>query len=267
MNHNKVALLILSCDKFSDLWEGHIKLLDKNWPDRNMETYIVTDKETEITFPGINIISAGSDSEWSQRLYYALDLITTEYVFVVLDDYYLVDKVSNGVIESLLTAMDSNDLDYIRLYKRPKRGSLGPVPGCEMLNKIDTNVTYTVNLYAGLWKRDFLKSAARAPVNAWKFEVSLSRHAKEYNANCCVCKANVYKILDVVRKGKILHKAARYFKNNPGIYAGDREIQSWSYEIRLNIKTWIGRIFPRWANELFRVILRKFGYHFYRDDV
>lgn len=29
-----MTMLILSCDKFSDLWDGHIKLLEKNWPDQ-----------------------------------------------------------------------------------------------------------------------------------------------------------------------------------------------------------------------------------------
>ena len=51
-----MTMLILSCDKFSDLWDGHIKLLEQNWPDRDMETYIVTDAPTDKKYTGIRII-------------------------------------------------------------------------------------------------------------------------------------------------------------------------------------------------------------------
>lgn len=46
-----MTMLILSCDKFSDLWDGHIKLLEKNWPDRDMDTIIVTDAPSHRDYP------------------------------------------------------------------------------------------------------------------------------------------------------------------------------------------------------------------------
>ena len=46
-----MTMLILSCDKFSDLWDGHIKLLEENWPDRDMETFIVTDAPSDKSYP------------------------------------------------------------------------------------------------------------------------------------------------------------------------------------------------------------------------
>ena len=45
--NKKMTMLILSCDKFSDLWDGHVKQLEKYWPDRNVDTYIITDKQSE----------------------------------------------------------------------------------------------------------------------------------------------------------------------------------------------------------------------------
>ena len=262
-----ITMLILSCDKFSDLWEGHIKLLRQNWPDRDFQACIVTDAAADKTFDDVKIISAGAEKEWSERLAYALNCVDTDYFFITLDDYYLVNRVSNGSINELIEVMDKEHLDYVRLYKRPKRGTLEQLGSYEGIYRVDLGMTYTVNLYAGIWRRDFIKSITDKPVNAWKYEVNLTRRAKEYGALCCVSRRNEYRILDVVRKGKILHKAARYFKAHPGIYTGNRELQSWSYEIRLNVKTWIGRIMPPCMNNLIRNTARKFGVHFYRDEV
>ena len=43
---DKLTMVIQTCDKFSDLWEGHFKLLNKNWADRQIDTLLVTDEAT-----------------------------------------------------------------------------------------------------------------------------------------------------------------------------------------------------------------------------
>ena len=59
MLKEKLTLVINSCDKFSDLWENHIDILNKSWPDREAETLLVTDKDTSASFEGVEIFSAG----------------------------------------------------------------------------------------------------------------------------------------------------------------------------------------------------------------
>ena len=43
MMENNFSIIISTCDKFSDLWDAHILLLNQNWADRNVETFLVTD--------------------------------------------------------------------------------------------------------------------------------------------------------------------------------------------------------------------------------
>ena len=88
MLKDKITCLIFSCDKFSDLWEGNLKMFRDNWPDRDFETYIVTDKHSERTFPDAKVIAAGDNVEWTDRLKYALQFVKTKYVFLTLDDYF-----------------------------------------------------------------------------------------------------------------------------------------------------------------------------------
>ena len=105
MFENQMTILIMSCDKFSDLWDGHVQLLEQNWGDRGMKTYLVTDKESDKTFEHVTILSTGEDKEWSERLKCALEQVTTEYVFITLDDYFIIKPVSNEKISNILSIM------------------------------------------------------------------------------------------------------------------------------------------------------------------
>ena len=35
-----LSVIISTCDKFSDLWDANIQLLNQNWADRNAETFL-----------------------------------------------------------------------------------------------------------------------------------------------------------------------------------------------------------------------------------
>lgn len=261
-----MTMLILSCDKFSDLWDGHIKLLEQNWPDRDMETFIVTDTPTDKCYPGIQIINAGADVEWSDRLAYALKQVKTDYVFITLDDYFLIKKVDDQSIVDLMSMMEKENIDYVRLFPRPKKATQEELEGYKGVHRIRTTGDYSVNLYSGIWKKQFAESTVRIPLNAWKFEVSLHKRAEEYGANCAVSLRNEFQILDVVRKGKLLHKSAAYFKKHPGIYEGTREINSWGYEIKLTIQQQVARHLPKWAHTRVKAVMRKLGHHYYSDE-
>ena len=259
MLRNKITYLILSCDKFSDLWDANLKMLRSNWPDRTFETFIVTDKETDRTFPDANIIAAGSNLEWSDRLKYALQYVKTDYLFLTLDDYFLVEKVDYKRIEHLVSIMEKDDYSYIRLFKNPKKATGDKVQNEEDLYYINNEVNYSVNLYSGLWSKHFFSYCLKEPRTAWMFEVTLHESAIEYGAHCLVSYSDDYKILDVVRKGKILRSAARYFKKHPGIYDGNREVQSLSYEVKLFIKTFVQEHTPAFLFKFLRKVYVKLG--------
>lgn len=263
MLKDKMTCLIFSCDKFSDLWNGNIKLFNENWTERDFETYIVTDKETDKKIPDIKILAVGADVEWSDRLAYALKQINTDYVFVTLDDYFLIKPVESDTIEKLVDFMSGEKIDYMRLFPDPIRATREKIDGYKGLYRIENSCEYSVNLYQGIWKKDFLKYCVRVPKNAWHFEVELREAAVEYNARCVVSLNEEYKVLDVVRKGKLLRNAAKYFKEHPGIYDGKRPVNTWWYEFRLGVKTYIQIHTPTVLLPIFRKVLSKLGFKFY----
>lgn len=260
-----MTMLILSCNKFSDLWDGHIKLLEQNWQDRDIKTLIVTDSPSNKSYPGIEILSAGTEVEWSDRLAFALKHVDTEYVFVTLDDYFLIKKVNDHSIVSLIKMMEKENIDYVRLFPKPERATKEELSGYSNIHKIDNNIPYCVNLYSGIWKKAFLESTCKTSETAWLYEVSLSKCARDYGATCVVSSRNEFVILDVVRKGKLLHNAAKYFRAHPGIYEGNRPINTWKYELTLGFQIFMADHLPLWAHKPAKRIMNLFGKRFYSD--
>lgn len=264
---DRLTLVIHTCDKFSDLWEGHIRLLNRNWADRNIRTLLVTDKKTDRHFDGVEILAAGDGFELSQRIAVMLEHINTEYLLVTLDDYYPIYPIDTAKIEALVDAMDNERLDYIRLFKRPD--SRDRIDGYDALYRIDLNSkkdsNYLVNSYAGIWRKSFTELTVREKKNAWDYELSLTKIARENDLNCAMSKGKEFETLDVVRKGQLLHKAAKYFKKHPGLYSGDRTVISRSAEIKIGVRTFIKDMTPQAFVDFLKGIMRKFGAEFYSD--
>lgn len=262
MLDDKLTLVIFSCEKFSDLWDGQVRQLEKFWPQRTIETYIVTDEKTEKKYESVKIICAGKGSEFSERVRKAVEHSKTEYVFVTLDDYFLIKNVENKRIEELIEIMDNEKIDYMRLYLRYKKSNKGQLKDYAGIHMVDPSYRYSVNLYPGIWRKSFLEKTIKEERNPWQFEVALPQLAVENHAVCAMSKRNEYVFLDVVRKGKILNKANRYFKKYD-VYHGERQVHSRIYEIRLGVKTLTSRYLPTWLVKRIKKIMQKLGYEFY----
>ena len=127
---------------------------DRNWADRNAETFLVTDKPTDRTFENVTVVAAGEDAEITERLRAVLPLIKTEYILFTLDDYFLTEKISTQAVNEDIQIMNKHRIDYLRLFvmtmkslKNRKAEELEP--GIFLL---DNNAgDYIVSLYAGIW--------------------------------------------------------------------------------------------------------------------
>ena len=65
-----------------------------------------------------------------------------------------------------------------------------------------------------------------------------------------------------MRKGKILHKAARYFRTDP-VYRGERGLCPLSHEIQIAVRTYMTEHLPKGAIDAMKRVMTKFGFKFY----
>ena len=262
MLKDKLTLLIHTCDKFSDLWEVHVMLLNSNWADRNINTLLVTDKDTTKSYEGIKVISAGEGKELPVRAAAALQHIKTEYVLVTLDDYFLTKKIKTKKIGNLIDVMEKENLDYMSLFNDPN--SFDRMRGYKSIYNVKLNGNYKVNLYPGIWRKSFIEKTIKDSMNAWQYEVSLTRIAREIGAKCALSKGKEFEILDVVRKGEILHKANRYLKKH-NLYNGPRKVIKYRDEFKIFVFSTGKKILPQGiANYIKRRLINR-GVRFYSD--
>lgn len=263
----KYDIIISSCNAFSDLWEANIKLLRSNWQNDSQKTLLVTDIKTERNFDGIQVVAAGEGTEISQRLEKALEIVESEYVVFTLDDYFFTEKISNEKIRTAIEFMESEAVDYVQLYPIPK--SFLKRENARQSEKYDgfffrnlDEGDYKVCLTPGIWRTDFMRKTLNGKMNVWQYEVSLTQCAKNLGAVCAVSNNGELPYLDVIRKGKLLRKANRYFKRNP-IYKSERETMKFSDEFILKVRTFIRMRMPK----RFFIAVKKFminrGHSFY----
>ena len=115
--------------------------------------------------------------------------------------YYLAERATNDSIDYLLL--------YDRRYVKKRCYS-----NLETLQKLDLNEPYAINLYPAIWNKRFFMKCVVEGESPWSFEPKLTNLARENNAICFYSKSGSFDILDVVRKGKILHKDNKYFRKN-----------------------------------------------------
>jgi hypothetical protein len=257
------AVLISSCDKFSDLWAEHIRLYRENWQGEYVQTYLVTDKKKDISFEGVEIITAPTNYDFPMRIKYALQYIDTPYVLLTLDDYFTINPIKCNDLLYLTDRVEKEKIDYLMLYDR-RKDNPQKFSSLDVIEKIDLNKKYAVTLYPAIWNKDFLAKTIRDDLSPWLYEVSLTKTALEESANCSFSPAGTFRILDVVRKGKVLHKAAKYFKKH-GIDIGDRPKISRLTEFKLVVMDILDWYAPPWFVGFLKKMGRKFGMRFFSE--
>lgn len=256
-----ISMIIQSCDLFSDIWDAHVSLLEMNFGDRQMETFLVSDKKNSMEFEHVQTLFAGEKAEYSERLSYALEHIKTKYVLLTLDDYFLTKKIDIQRIHELVEIMDKEDMAYLRLFKIPKGKKKTKYEKIHSLTPIEQ---YDVNLYPGIWRVDALKTMITEVQNAWQFEVSLTKKAVNSQFTYFMTKEKVYPILDGVRKGKLLFRSNFFLKHNQ-LYFGKRKRIDFLSVFKIKMMDFAKKILPKkWARKI-KDHLKKKGVHFYSE--
>lgn len=263
MNAENVTLMIQTCEKYSDLWTPHLALLAENWPDCPFRKLLVTDRPTDRTFPGVEVFAAGAGLHAPGRLEAVLPHIDSDYILLTLDDYFPLYPLSTGKILHLAETMEAEGLDYIRLFPDPP--AFRRFPGRKGLFSVDLRTDYAVNLYPGLWRKSFLEATLPGPGDIWAYEVSLTHTARRLNAKCAMTWGREFPVLDVIRKGKLLHWAEKVLKKQ-GIRLEGRQIVPLREEMRIFLFNWGKKLLPRPAARWVKKRLKKRGYTFFTDQ-
>jgi hypothetical protein len=173
---DKMAIVIPSCDKYSDLWRPFFFFFNKYWPDCPYPIYLLGnnlryDDDRVIT------LQLGQDISWSANLMKALDAINYQRILILLEDYFLMEPVNGGLINQYDTIMQREKIAYIRLVPMPP-----PDKDSEFdvrLGIINKGSASKTSLQAAIWDRDSLLYVLERTGSPWEFEIKGSKISSE----------------------------------------------------------------------------------------
>ena len=225
--NNKMAILVLSCDKYSAAWDNFFDIMEKFWPDRNFPCYLATDSK-EYHREGVEVIHFGNIRQWSKCARIALEQIESPYISLFLEDAFIYKKIDNNIINEDLDFVEKNHVDFLTL--ETKRAFI-PEEQWEYVAynivKIPPHHRYGVETSAAIWDKNyFIKKLSEADCSAWEFEVNRCKEAQSEKGHDGIILYDArgpYNIspIEVIRVGKWWPGAIKYFHElgydiNPG---------------------------------------------------
>ncbi|MGZ3901758.1 MAG: hypothetical protein ACXVDC_15635 [Bacteroidia bacterium] len=212
---NRYTIFVNTTDSFEDCWHPFFKLLAIYWPDYKGKIYLNTELK-EFSYPGLNIIPIrnglirASKNTWSECLLAGLNVIDSEIIIYMQEDYFLKKKVKADIIDHYAIIMQKNNIDCIHFTHQSTPGPFFPTE-FEDLWDIDKEAPYRLSCQAALWKKDVLKQYVRKKENPWQFELYGSKRArflghKFYIVNQKIDRLNENAIIDYVFTGIIKGK-------------------------------------------------------------
>lgn len=177
---NSCTLLVCSCDKYDDCWEPFFKLLKIQW--RQMDFPVLLNTESKsFEYEGFDIRTLGlykngENPPWGERMLAHLAAVKTEYVLVMLDDFFLCKSADDARIRRCIGALEKNkDVATFCFYKIP--GTNIADGRFESFERRSQRGDYKYNLQAGLWRTKELASFIRAHESPWVWEVAANYRA------------------------------------------------------------------------------------------
>ena len=162
------AILVVSCDKYSDVWDPFFSIFAKRWPDCPYPVFLGTGHKT-CSAPGVTSIRVGDDKTWAENLLAMLAAVDAPRILMFLEDFLLTGQVPTEKVASLLRVAVENDVGCLRLV--PHRPSGRPVPQWPGLGEIRRGEEYRVSTQVAIWEDNLLRSLAWPGFSAWDFEL------------------------------------------------------------------------------------------------
>lgn len=175
------AVIISTCDNYSDIWDPFFTLFIKFWPDNPYPVFI--NSET-LECHNENVVSTTLKARsmglsWTRRLKEALERINADYIVFFLDDFFLYDYVDTVRIEKCISYM-REDTNIAAIYITCLSGQMKMeecrLPGlekCSHTGKSKVNITLTI------WRKSAFEYYLNHDESAWEFEANAYERSLE----------------------------------------------------------------------------------------
>lgn len=237
-----VALVVLSCDNYSDLWPMTLYFIEKNWSECPFDKYFVTNYKS-IPKSSFECMKIGKDVSWSDNLLKVLSVLKTnyKYVLITLEDVPIIEKVDQAKLNQIMNTYFEIDANFLNLTNIPKATHKIN----EYFGLLEKGSIYRPMTEYSLWKITVLEDLLVKGENAWEFEKFGAVRSDVYDKFYVVYKS-IFLTCHTVVKGKWVRSAIKKVSKlgfNPD--TSNRKIFSRKEELQLQLYRMIFNIFHR----------------------
>jgi hypothetical protein len=175
------SVLVISCDRYADLWRPFFEVFWKRWPDCPFTVFLGSNA---LAFDDARVktIRVGPDRSWAENVHRMLDSVAADYVLLFLEDFLIRQPVETARIVDLVSYCARRDIDCARLAPLPAPTPLPPAPLGDYsdFGRVPPRAPYRVSAQAALWRVDALRHYLVAGFTPWEFEhmgTQMSRYA------------------------------------------------------------------------------------------
>ena len=249
--------IVITCFKYQQVAEA----LRRNLETQDIQAIYLTD--ARLPSPVEQVICG--ETLWARRVAAQLRQLNDDYVLLLLDDYFVLNSLSDRTKKTLADFLSLQSPDYVRLVNVPSR-KLNAT-----FELLDSNCSYQINLQAAVWKRNVLILLLEAASgNPWQTEVRLQRlmlELPEGLSRSFVMRTEL-SIYNGVIKGKwqrdYRKKLARYLSPSS---SADLPVMCWHEQLSYNLRASASALLRHTrVRATVKRVLMFFGMHFYSEE-
>lgn len=199
-----LSILVLSCDKYKDLWVPLFYCFDTYWHDCPYPI-LLGSNTVKLKNEKVVTLLSGPDKDWSSSLRAILKQIHTPYIFLWLDDIFPTEAVYSDLFSETLEFMKNQKAKHIHIEPSPKPDKIivGGKYGLFEKGAPYRSITF------GFWDVSYLSNLLIDGENPWNFEIMGSYRTAYTDGFYCSMK-NIIPRIHVVEKGRIFQEARDY---------------------------------------------------------
>lgn len=165
------AVLVVSCDRYSDVWGPFFTLLFRYWPDCPYPVYLGANFKA---YPSAKVqtILVGQDLGWSPNLIKMLERLPHPDLLYLQEDFLLSGPVDTQRVKDLIAYARVQGAGCMRLMPIP--GPDKPCDDREDVGELLKGSEYRVSMQAAWWEKRVLRSLVREEEPMGQFEVQAS---------------------------------------------------------------------------------------------
>jgi hypothetical protein len=162
----QLAILVLSCDKYADMWPSFLLQFRRFFPAEVYPIYLGSNS-VRCSEPGIIPRLSGDDPDWSTSLKRILAQIEEPKLFVILEDLFLASPFDAEGFQAALSYLFEKNALHIKYWAIPMPSEPTENPRIGIYPKGEP---YRATV-CGFWDREYLMNLLIKGENPWNFEI------------------------------------------------------------------------------------------------